>query len=256
MTAQADPYVRVYYRIIDDERFTTVFDDDHRLACWLRLLLIADGTYPAPAPIPAGVKRAALGHLVDVGLVELAPGGRFRIHGMEAERGSRAAKAAASAQARWGRSPKDANAMRTHSDRNAGAEMVASDDRMLSNARGRVGSDRSGADRSGAEVAGARDDSTWQMAQLVEELTGRPNGFGNGSRVLETLRSDVTQLGVDRVGPALRDFRATHHEPMDAAVLVYGAHRALMPVTTTTQRNGAAAKGYKPTQEDRDALGD
>ncbi len=103
MAAQQDPYVRVYYRVIDDPKFRHVFDDDARLACWLRLLLIADGTYPAPAPIPAGIRRAAFQHLVTVGLVDLEPGHRFRIHGLNNERGTRSERAAEAARERWRR---------------------------------------------------------------------------------------------------------------------------------------------------------
>jgi hypothetical protein len=114
MTAQSDPYVRVYYRVIDDPKFKEVFDNDARLACWLRLLLIADATYPMPAPVPAGVKRPALTYLVEVGLVDLEPGGRYRIHGMDPERSRRSALGEAAARKRW-----DADALRTHSGRNA-----------------------------------------------------------------------------------------------------------------------------------------
>jgi hypothetical protein len=101
MTAQSDPYVRVYYRVVDDPKFADVFDHDGRLATWLRLLLLADATYPAPAPIPFGISRAAFGHLVSVQLVDLEPGNRFRIHGMDAERGARSRKAADAAAKRW-----------------------------------------------------------------------------------------------------------------------------------------------------------
>jgi len=108
MTAQQDPYVRVYYRVIDDPKFTDVFDHDDRLACWLRLLLIADGTYPSPAPIPHGIKRGALAHLVTVGIIDLEPGNRYRIHGMKAEREGRSKKAADAAAERWRRRNGDA----------------------------------------------------------------------------------------------------------------------------------------------------
>lgn len=118
MTAQQDPYVRVYYRVIDDPKFADVFDDDARLACWLRLLLIADGTYPAPAPIPHGVKRAAFAHLVKVGVIDLEPGNRYRIHGMDAERGARSRRAADAARERWGKRDGDAS---SGSDGNAAA---------------------------------------------------------------------------------------------------------------------------------------
>jgi hypothetical protein len=120
MTAQRDPYVRVYYRIIDDPKFRDVYDDDSRLACWMRLLLVADGTWPAPAPIPVNVKRSAFQHLVDVGLVDLFPGSRYRIHGMDAERGERRDRA--SAAARIMHSKRSANAEHEQSDSSATAE--------------------------------------------------------------------------------------------------------------------------------------
>lgn len=121
MTAQADPYVRVYYRIIDDPRFESVYDDDRLLATWLRLLLTADATYPAPAPIPANVNRRAFGQLVQVGLIEATTAHRYRVHGLTAEREKRsdAARAAANARHGKGNPPDDASppapAMRPHS---------------------------------------------------------------------------------------------------------------------------------------------
>lgn len=102
MTAQADPYVRVYYRIIDeDPKFHGVYDSNDRLATWLRLLLAADAMYPAPATIPHGIHKPSLAFLVSVGLVDLTPGGRYRIHGMEAERASRRDHASNAARIRW-----------------------------------------------------------------------------------------------------------------------------------------------------------
>jgi hypothetical protein len=130
MAAQADPYVRVYYRIIDDPKFRDVYDDDSRLACWMRLLLVADGTWPAPAPIPVNVKRSAFQHLVDVGLVDLFPGSRYRIHGMDAERGERRDKAAAAA--RIMHSKRSANAVHEQSTSSATAEQRAEQQSMHS----------------------------------------------------------------------------------------------------------------------------
>jgi hypothetical protein len=86
MTAQSDPYVRVYYRIIEDPKFTTIYDDKAALGWWMTLLLAADATYPVPANLPLGISRPKLGMLVDAGLVELLPGSRYRIHGLAAER--------------------------------------------------------------------------------------------------------------------------------------------------------------------------
>ena len=105
MTAQPDPYVRVYYRIADDPRFESVYGCDAALAAWLRLLILADAVYPASAPLPRSVKPSGLRLLQEAGLVELLPRGQFRIHGLEKERERRSAAASQSAQLRWNRPP-------------------------------------------------------------------------------------------------------------------------------------------------------
>ena len=81
------PYSRVYWDVPDDPKFAVIFADDHHLATWLRLLLIADQAHPSSAPIPrTGVRIASLKALFDCGLVDAVPGDRFRIHGLDAER--------------------------------------------------------------------------------------------------------------------------------------------------------------------------
>jgi hypothetical protein len=112
MTAQRDPYVKVYYSIVDDPKFETVYDDDAALATWLRLLIVADGTYPAPAPVPLSVRRRAFDMLVGAGIVDVCVGSRYRIHGLEGEREKRSEAGRAGGIAR-------ANAQRTLSERSA-----------------------------------------------------------------------------------------------------------------------------------------
>jgi len=111
----------VYHSIIGDDRFATIYGDDHHLAWWLRLLIGADQAYPAPAPIPRSTRLASLRALVDCGLVELVGVDHYRIHGLDAERKRRSAQGMAGALARW--SGRNANAtpvaMRTHTERNA-----------------------------------------------------------------------------------------------------------------------------------------
>ena len=80
------PYSRVYHSIVDDPKFTAIFDSDRRLATWLRLLIVAEQAHPASANIPAGTNRAAVAVLVDAGLIDLGTGSRYRIHGLDAER--------------------------------------------------------------------------------------------------------------------------------------------------------------------------
>jgi hypothetical protein len=117
VTGQPEPYVRVYYSILEDERFATIYLNDHHLAWWLRLLLTADAMYPAPAPIPRRVNPRSLTALVDCGLVELVSGDCYRIHGLQAERERRSYQGIAGASARWG--GRNANALPTQSERNA-----------------------------------------------------------------------------------------------------------------------------------------
>jgi len=83
------PYSRVYWSIIDDEKFEKVYDDDRHLACWLRLLIAADQAWPASAHIPATARRSSVNALVEAGIVDLTTGGRYRIHGLDKERGER-----------------------------------------------------------------------------------------------------------------------------------------------------------------------
>ena len=85
------PYSRVYWSIVDDPKFATIYDDDRHLATWLRLLLVADQAHPASAPIPHGVRKVSLTALVDAGLVDLGTGHRYRIRGLDAERARRKA---------------------------------------------------------------------------------------------------------------------------------------------------------------------
>lgn len=83
------PYSRVYWSIVDDPKFSTIFDDDHHLATWLRLLVIADQAHPASANIPSGTRKSSIEALVTAGLVDLGTSYRYRIHGLDAERSMR-----------------------------------------------------------------------------------------------------------------------------------------------------------------------
>lgn len=83
------PYSRVYWSVIDDPKFVEIYDDDRRLATWLRLLLIADQAHPASPHVPLGVHRPSLKALVSCGLIDLGAGNRYRVHGLDKERARR-----------------------------------------------------------------------------------------------------------------------------------------------------------------------
>jgi 5-methylcytosine-specific restriction endonuclease McrA len=101
VTAPRRPYSRVYWSIVDDPDFDGIYGDNSALATWLRLLIVADGTWPATAPLPRSVREAPLRKLVNKGLIALLPGDRYRVKGLDAERERRSSSASASATLRW-----------------------------------------------------------------------------------------------------------------------------------------------------------
>lgn len=79
-------YSRVYWSVVDDPKFASIYDNDHHLATWLRLLLVADQSHPASANVPSGTRRPSVVALAEAGLIDLGTGSRFRVHGLDAER--------------------------------------------------------------------------------------------------------------------------------------------------------------------------
>lgn len=98
MTATG-PFVKVYQSIVDDPQFARVYDNDHALATWLRMLLIADAMWPASAPLTS--RNPTVRMLIDVGLVLQRPGNRYSIRGLDAERERRSAYGRNAAAVRW-----------------------------------------------------------------------------------------------------------------------------------------------------------
>lgn len=92
MTDRA-PYSRVYWSVLQDEKFDAIRSDMRHLGSWCLMLVIADMAHPAPAFVPPTVSRKSLEALTQAGLVDLLSGFRYRIHGLDAERERRAASA-------------------------------------------------------------------------------------------------------------------------------------------------------------------
>lgn len=93
------PYSRVYHGIVDDPAFSTIYNDNDALACWLRMLIVADAMHPASAPMPR--RNRAVTSLVAAGLVLERPGNRYTILGLDAERERRSARGRNAAAVRW-----------------------------------------------------------------------------------------------------------------------------------------------------------
>lgn len=111
-------YVRVYYSIVDDPKFTGLGLD--KLGAWLRLLMMADSAWPASAYLPGTsvIPRRTVVALSQRQLIDLLPDGKFRVHGLDTERTRRKTAAQKGADKRW---DKDANAEQTDTDRTATA---------------------------------------------------------------------------------------------------------------------------------------
>ena len=98
-------YARVFHSVMTDERFREVWRSNATLGQWVRMLLVADLMWPVPPDMPD--KTRAVRALVDVGLVEERPGGRYTIRGLDAmrERYSGAARNANAVRWESARSP-------------------------------------------------------------------------------------------------------------------------------------------------------
>lgn len=95
------PYSRLYWSVMDDDKFDGIREDMRHFGTWSLLLMVADMAWPAPAFLPPAPK-ASVAALVTAGLVDLLSGNRYRVHGLDAERGRRsdAAREAGLASAR------------------------------------------------------------------------------------------------------------------------------------------------------------
>lgn len=232
MTAQADPYVRVYYRIIDDPRFEHVYDDDRALATWLRLLLTADAMHPAPAPIPVGVRKPSLDKLVAAGLVDTLPGGRYRFHGLAAERARQSARGRAGAVARWEserNAAADTDAMRTHTERNATTKHDAMHSAPLPPLRSSPSAPRG--TRAPDASANGVSPEIQTLQGLAEELTGQAFVMVNTHSGLgaKTIHEHLDKHGLAAVVTAWRTIAERIPSPTFRQ-LVLGADDLLNPV--------------------------
>jgi hypothetical protein len=119
----SEPYSRLYWKVMSDEKFDGIREDLRLFGAWSLLLVIADMAYPVPAYIPPTVPRASVRRLVEVGLIDEMPGHRYLVHGLEAERvrRSEAGRAGGKASGR-SRSADATNPERTFNERSTVVE--------------------------------------------------------------------------------------------------------------------------------------
>ena len=102
----SDSYSRLYHRF--SQEFPSIYKDDRAFATWVRLLLLADASWPMRPPLPRSVKDGPLKALLDAGLLEV-DGDEYVMRGLDAERQRRRDAARTGAAKRW-QSERNANA--------------------------------------------------------------------------------------------------------------------------------------------------
>jgi hypothetical protein len=81
------PYVRIYASLARD--YPQVWANAPALGTYVQLLAIADGMFPAPAPLPRRVRVDALAALTAAGLIRVAVDDTFQVAGLRKEREGR-----------------------------------------------------------------------------------------------------------------------------------------------------------------------
>lgn len=165
MSNDRDPYSRHYWKLVDDEKFVGIYDDDHHYATWSRLLMVADQAWPASAHLPASARRSSVAKLAEVGLIDILPGGRFRMRGTQAERERRSKHAKDAADARW------------TAERNARSNAGASPASMPSRAEQSKAETSTAPARPNGAAHGAESVGAVLAAQPFAQLVAPPPGY-------------------------------------------------------------------------------
>ena len=97
------PFARIYY--VDLARdYPEIWTDDASLATYVRLLSMADTTWPVTPEIPRSAKRPIVERLVQFTLVKLLPPFGYAVKGFDVERNARGEQAKHAAETRYARS--------------------------------------------------------------------------------------------------------------------------------------------------------
>ena len=213
-----DPYSRHYWRFADE--FPDVFDDDHALALWHRLVRLADMAWPAAGQLPYGVRRSVLDRLVSVALIQMEGQSRFRIRGMDKERTKRSDHA------------RDAAAQRWQYGRNApgNARSIPTGNAQTMPSRAEPSKAETRQDEHTAREAWERQGLphlTSAVQEAGEAITGR-GILGAGDRQLTELDRLVESHGPDAVVAAMRSL--ANGEPLEWRQLVWGIVKRMEPI--------------------------
>lgn len=223
MTRQERPFVRVYHDDLQRD-YEAVWDDDHLMATWLRLLVVADKLWPSDGEIPRGTRPRPLAALVKLGLVLPRPSHRFRLKGLDADRQRRVDAARYASGHRW---PSDPD-----TDSNADGTPARTPPRSPDGNPSHGGASPS-AMALGAGMEKPTDEDVVLIWLASVKATVQPNGNGH-HRDLVGL---VARHGVEPVLAAMKGRYAAGDRAKSQ--LIYGAANELEPI----HRPGGAKKG-------------
>lgn len=242
MTAQQDPYSRVYWKF--RREYPDIYQDDATLGTWLRLLITAEGAYPAPADLPRRIRKSCLDKLVSAGLVTLEPGDTFIVKGLTAER-SRRSEAARIGGLASGRSRTPTTTVEPPlNERSTNGEP-----RRDETSRDKQSKDETSTPRpilvavksidgstTEVDVTEQQPSSDWlRLRKVVSELTGEPYPLPNPESGYGAMAmGDLERHGFDRVARAYwelaRRMKAEGNSRPMVKQLVFGANDTLNPV--------------------------
>jgi hypothetical protein len=250
--SDARQYVRVYYEIIDDERFVTVIDNEATLGTWLRLLMSADAVWPSSADIPRWVKPEPLKALVDAGLIDLMAGDRFRVHGLDKERERRSQTGRAGGLASGRVRGAGTTVIPSLNDRSATVERIGNLDEHRRAKTSRAS--RAGGRAKATGTANVEDADPLSLAEAF--LVARRASVAGGTKSHTTLVQLVDAHGAKAVIAAMEALPGPLH---DGAQYIYGARNALRPIprsngSTTAAPDNGAVKATKKLIEDLQAV--
>jgi hypothetical protein len=220
-------YSRVYWKIVDDDKFQNVYDDDVSLAAWLRLLLIADQAWPASAHLPADCRPKAVKVLAGAGLIELRSGSRYRVIGLDAERERRSGEQSNGGIVRARTGERGANGR--YLSTSGGPAVVSSgggpavDPPATSSDETRRDETRRALPRANGGPPLSLDEDGYH--RVVQWLAAR-GAWIDSPRIETDLARDVDRKGADAVLDAMAGLTGAE----DAAQYVYGAHKVLFPL--------------------------
>lgn len=251
MTAQDDPYVRVYYRALTDEKFRTLSSD--AWGHWVRLLVIADGMYPASAPLPRWAKSGPLKELTAARIVSVE-GEYFRIVGMEPERSRRSEAATFAADVKH---HGVAEAERRRSERSAVASGRITphvrNDAPQRNGRAEPASPllsspslstplHSAPSREQEPLTDKATDDETALCLLAEQLSGTPYGLQLHSAMGQKAKAMLAKHGPAAVEREWRRITAEERGMPTVRQLVLGADNALNRVSSPAPASPADRK--------------